>query len=311
MGLERFAMTAGGREPLSKMTGSQQTMQTWARVIETWDDVPEVYRVDYAALVGNVAALPYTVLAPAIGGLRGRKPAERLLWNQDGVFHALEWSGKRMFKYRFRNDDICSLEQGNVLLYSWFSLHGPTLDGVPATLTVEFNESTLRHLEPFFVKMRPALSIQAGYDRPVELQKLQHLERLNYKFMGFARRSLMPGERIIQALYQPVVRAPVITVLGRSLYRTLVQPHLSLLMDHEVVLIADAGQASEDKTGRYQGVWRFLPMRHLQTVTLETQAAGLLRFRYHLSDQTQVDTLFDASRTEELEAFRSALEQAL
>lgn len=306
-------MPAGESGSIARMTGAQQTMQSWAKVIDTLEEVPEVYQAAYGALVDRAAALPYTVFAPPQAGLRGRRPAERLLCDLGDTFVTLEWGGKQLVTYRFNWNEINSLELGNVLLYSWFSIHGGAAGSSPASLTVDFNEATIRHLQPFFRKLRPAVTEPDGYDYKAELQKLDYLGHENFKFMNFARSSLVAGQRFVSSLYQPAVREPVLTVLGRSLYRTRVQPHLMLLTQQEVVLVAEAGQASNNETqaGKYQGVWCFLPLRHLRSWTLEQQSAGPVAFTFQLADGTQVQKLFDAALLPQLENFRTAMNATL
>lgn len=305
-------MPTGEKNFLAKMTGAQQTMQSWVKVIDTWDEVPEIYQAVYRSLV-DPAALPYTVFTPPQGGVRGRRPAERLLCDLGDTFAVLEWTGRQVVIYQFPWKDIYSLELGNVLLYSWFSIHGCAVGGSPSALTVDFNESTIRHLEPFFRKMRPPACAPQGYDFNVELHKLDYLERVHFKFMSFARRSLTPGQRIVQSLYQPALRQPLLTVLGRSLYRTLVRSHMILLTDQEVVLIAEVGQSSKDegRIGKYQGIWRFVPLQHLRAAALAELSGGLCAFTFHLADGAQVTALFDGALSPQIESLKTALDAVL
>jgi hypothetical protein len=285
-------------------------MMSWARVIDSFETVPDIYQNSYQALVGNTDTLPYTVLAPAQVSPRS-KSSERLLCEISGTLYVLERKGSQIVTTGFHYADICSLELGNILLYSWFSISGRTTSGAEAALTVEFNEATLRHFEPFFSKMRPIPAGLDASDLKAEQAKFDYLSMVNFKFMNFARESLLCGEKIIQSLYQPKKRQSVVTVLGRSLYRTISLAHLIILTDQEVILIGDVELTKGNKRSRYGGVRRYLPLCGIVSVTLEEQPNDLLSFTIHVSPDIQVQSLFDASQLQEIEDLKKALEASL
>lgn len=301
-------MSTDLKSSLSTMTGARQTMMAWAKVLDCFEAIPTIYQKTYQALVGNTSVIPYTVLAPAQGNLRDRKSAERLLCEVNDTFYVLERSGAQVHTTGYRYPDISSLEVSNILLYSWFAVGGKTNTGSAATVTVEFNEACLRHFEPFFSKMRPAPSALDPLDLKLEQAKLDYLSIENFKFMNFARESLVPGERVIQSLYQPLNRQSVISVLGHSLYRTLSLAHLTILTDKEIILIGDAERITENKRSRYGGVWRYLALHSLSSVALDQQPNGLLSLTFYVSPDIQVERFYDASRLREVEKLKQAIE---
>ena len=283
-------------------------MMSWARVIESYEAVPEIYKNSYLALVENTGVLPYTVLAPALSDPRGIMSKEKLLCEINNVFYALEWVGSQVVTTGFRYQDICSLEQGNILIYSWFSISGNTNNGTDAVLTIKFNEATRRHLEPFFSKMRPAPGSPDQSDLKREQAKFDHLISENFKFMNFARGSLVSGEKVIQSIYQPQKRQNVFTVLGHGFYRIIFQAHLTVLTDKEVILIGDVEGMADKLKRKYGGVHCFIPLRSLTSVALEEQPNNLLRFTFIVSSGERVERLFDASHMQELINLKKALE---
>lgn len=62
--------------PLSSQTGARQTMSSWSRVIESFDEVPETFKPACQSAMGT--SFPYTVFAPVIAGIR-HKTSEKLL----------------------------------------------------------------------------------------------------------------------------------------------------------------------------------------------------------------------------------------
>jgi hypothetical protein len=286
-------------------------MMSWAKVIDSLEDVPEIYKNPYHRLVGNTGILPYTVLVPQQGSSRVRKPRERLLCEMDGTFYILEPVGAQVTTIGFRYQEICSLEVGNILLYSWFTICGKTNTGTDTTLTVEFNEASLRHFVPFFSKMRPA---PTGFDKSglkMEQAKFDYLSTENYKFMSFARESLVNGEKVIQTIYQPLKRQSVFSVSIHTFYRTIFQAHLTILTDKEIILIGDAESIAENKRSKYGGVWRYITLGSRPSIELEEQPDGLLRLTFHISGDVQVERFFEGSNLQEIGNLKKALESML
>lgn len=292
----------------TQLTGARQTMSTWARVIDSIQDVPAIYRYPYQKLIGGRDSMPYTVLAPAQGGPRNRKPAERLLFEIDGTFYVLERADSQVVIAGFGYADISSLEVGNILLYSWFSIHGRTISGADATMTIEFNEATLRHFEPFFRKMRPAPDHTSAVDLAAEHAKFDGLSVANFKLANFARESLRPGARVLQAIYQPANRQRLATVFGHSIYRTVFLDHLTVLTGQEMILLGDAEGIAENKRSKYGGVQRYLPLRSLTAVAVEERSESLTSCTFQVSPEIRVERLFDASRRAEIEKLAQTLQ---
>jgi hypothetical protein len=53
-------------------------MSSWARVVETFDAVPEAFKPTFKTIVGTEPFFPYTVFAPIISG-RHHQTTEKLL----------------------------------------------------------------------------------------------------------------------------------------------------------------------------------------------------------------------------------------
>jgi hypothetical protein len=286
-------------------------MTSWAKVIDSFEAVPEIYKKPYQTLVGNTDTIPYTVLAPVQGNLRDHKSLERLLCETEDTFYILERTGTQVVTTGYRYADICSLELGNILLYSWFSIHGRTNTGTTATSTVEFNDACLRHFGPFFSKMRPAPTTLDPLDLKLEQAKFDYLTNENFKFMNFARESLLSGEKVIQSLYQPQNRQSVISLFGRSLYRTLSLAHFTILTDKEAILIGDAEHIAEKKHSNYGGIRRYIPLRRIASVALDEQPNDLLCLTFYVFPDLQVEKLYAASHLQEVEKLKVAIEALL
>jgi hypothetical protein len=278
-------------------------------LIDSFDQVPVMYQSAYQALVSRTSSFPYTVLAPPLISSRAQKSTGSLLCEIGDTFFVLERAGSQVVVTAFPYHDIFSLEMGNVLLYSWFSIYGKTTTGSEAALTIEFNEATLRHFQPFFNKMRPA---NTGPDLSAinaELAKFDCLIEENYKYMNFARGCLVPGEIVAQMIYQPRKRQNVISMFGRVLYqRTVFLAHLTIVTNQEVILIGEADHVTEKNRGKYGGVRRYLRLSSLDSVGLEDLPNDLLCLKLQFSQNVEVERLFETSRRQEAVGIQRTIE---
>lgn len=303
-------MTANTYNQAPSMTGARQTMMSWARVVETLDQVPVLYRESFEKLVNPTGDFPYTVFAPAQSNSRGTTSIEKLILDTDDTLYVLEKAGAKVSTIGFHYDDLYSFQAGNILLYSWFSVVGKTTDGKEATTSVQYNESTLRVFEPFFKKMRP-LPEDPAPGAETEAEKLDYLESENFKFSNFARKSLIRGEKIIQSLYQPPKLSQIDKLFGRSFFRSVFLAHFDILTDKEVILIGEAEWAAQNAGGRYGGVQRYLPLSKIQSVSLDVSPDGLLRLTFQVSAGFNVERLFEKRLKVEVESLKKAVDELI
>ncbi|MEI7848677.1 MAG: hypothetical protein WCK35_22945, partial [Chloroflexota bacterium] len=134
------------------------------------------------------------------------------------------------------------------------------------------------------------------------------LASLNFKFMNYARDSLVPSEMVNQFIFQPKNCQNMFSLFGHNYYRTISQAHLVILTDSEVILIGDTVNTSDNKRSKYGGVRRFLPLRSIVSVTLEPTLNNLYSFRMQIAPQLTVARLFDAAHLTEVENIKKAIE---
>ncbi|MFN8381805.1 MAG: hypothetical protein U0V02_07690 [Anaerolineales bacterium] len=306
-------MTSNIENPFAELTGAKQTMSSWARVIESYEDVPEVYKNSCKSVLQGRQPFPYVVLAPAISDFK-QKTSEKLISEVEGVFYVWERAGKQIVPTAFPLKDIYALEVGSVLLVSWLTISGLTSEGVGSSYSISFNTVTQRFLSPFIKKMRPSPAVVSEADWQAELAKFDYLSSTNFKFMNYARESLVRGDKVICSILQPKIRKHIFTLFGQKFYRTLVLSHLALLTDKEAIFIRDDESTGEIKGRgeRYGGVWRYIPLRSITAAVITELENGLLTLSIELaaSDQS-LDITFEASNKKELVDFQRELSQAV
>jgi hypothetical protein len=196
-----------------------------------------------------------------------------------------------------------------VLLQSWIKISGIAREGVLATTTLKFNSVTDSLFAPFIDQIRGAAGDLADADREAEIRTLDSRVQSNFKFRNYARRSLMPGEKIIDALWQPEIRNKLLTLLGRSFFRTVAMTHLLILTERELIVIR------EDETSprwrdesRYGGVWTYIPLDKITSVSLVPKETKLLALVIHLPENDSLESWFVASQQLAVDRFLSQIE---
>jgi len=65
----------------------------------------------------------------------------------------------------------------------------------------------------------------------------------------FLLRLVMGGEKVIHSILQPEIRESMFTVLGKTYFRTISPPHMSILTDRELIMIRE--ELTRRKEDRY------------------------------------------------------------
>ena len=285
---------------------TEWTTSSWASVIENYTAVPAPFKSACQPLLGNIQPFPYVVFAPVMSGFR-QKIAEQLICEVNDTITIWEHMGDQIITAAYPLKDISMVEEGHILLYSWLTINGVTSQGVAASATVSFNTVTAPYFEPFVDRVRPASADVDQARWQAEKAKFDYLETASFKFMNFARRSLVPGEQVIRTFWQPKIRKPFITLFGWSLYRTLYVAHLAVLTDKEVIFIGDDARLTETRGGQHGGIWQYVPLEHIVSASL-TKQNDLLTLSLTLSsDGHHLNKLFAAANQREIEQFRDAL----
>lgn len=103
-------------------TSSTQTMKTWTRELQSYDEVPQEFRDAFPEYHG---AFPYTLLIPEDKRSFLHKRNGKVLCLHDECLTLLESAKKQVVSVSCPLSDIVSFEQGRVLLSSWLTVCGP------------------------------------------------------------------------------------------------------------------------------------------------------------------------------------------
>jgi hypothetical protein len=270
--------------------------------------VPEAYRSFFKTLPESTQPFPYTVLAPPLHGFR-HKTTEKLICEMNNTIYVLERTDNGHIAKGYPLKTIRDVEMGSILLYSWITISGVTSEGVSSFSTVEFNAVTSERFTPFISKIRPGTGGAGTPELRAEQAKFNDLISASFKFMNYARSSLVPGEKVLYTLWQPELRERINVVFNLPFYQTISTAHLTILTDKELILIRDDERVTPHKGTRYGGVWQYIPLRSIASASITEQPEGLLTLSIGLSPNGHLDRIFALSSRVEVEQLRTALQR--
>jgi hypothetical protein len=282
---------------LPGLTAEELTKLTWAKAIESYDDIPHVYRDFFEPLIEDGRAFPYTVLTPSFDGFLSQS-TEKLVCALGSEIYILERSGKTFRAQCYPLAEISYIEIRSVLLDSNIKICGATRQGAAASI-LKFNSVTDYLLIPILKRIRLVGADPKGAVLSSELQKFDQWYRLNYKFMNYAKRSLLGGDKVIRAILQPEIQVPILTVLGKTFYRTLSPTHVSILTNRELIMIRE--EIVQSSNSKYGGTWDYIPLNKIIMLSLHEKDGNLLALSIRILESDPLEFLFRDSAKQELE----------
>ena len=276
----------------------EQTKSSWAKPIKSYDAVPVVYKGFFNPFKTDGRPFPYTVLTPTYEGFIHRA-TEKLICDLGREIYVLEKRGNTFEAQCYPLQGIIYVEFRTILLDSYIKINGVRGDGVLTSSTLKFNSVTEYLFTPFVERIRLATVYSKDEVPSSELEKFDKWVRLNYKFMNFAKRSLLGGEKVIHTILQPEILASVVTVLGKTYYRTVFPTHVIMLTDRELIIIREEARRSGNE--RYGGIWDYIPLNKIVTLSLGERDSNLLVLSIKMVESDRLECLLQASKKGEID----------
>ena len=280
-------------------TPFELSQRSWARSIASYADLPVPYRRFFEPLEEAGAPFPLVVVTPSYEGFLHRE-TEKLVCSTSDEVMVLEKRGNKLDVYRYPISRIHCVEVSSVLLDARIKILGFERDSrVPSSTTIRFNAVTDFLFTPIVTRIRA--SAQARKAAPgAGSDPFDEWGRRNFKFMNYARRSLMGGESVIRAVFQPEIRVRVVSAFGRTYRRTISPTHATILTDSELVTIRET-QYKGDRE-RYGGVWNYLPLDRIERLSVTREEDGLVAMSIHLPGESRIQLQYEPAARGELEA---------
>lgn len=285
------------------LTGAVQTRLSWARLVESRDELPPVYRPVFDALPHG-DPFPHVVLTPKYEGFI-RRETEKLVCCLDGVLHILENRLTGLNHTAYTLDKIHHVQVGMVLLKGWMTVTGIDGSSDLASTVLKYNTVTDRLFVPFLNQIRnfdqgPASGSGQRPDLRAERRKFDYLLRRNFKFMNYARNTILDGERVICSALQPDIPEVVFRVFGRAFTRTLAAAHILILTDRELIVIEDETKGRSQDEIKYGGIWNYMPLRQITSLWLEPKDETLLELSVEFAQGDRLRWLFETGSRPEI-----------
>jgi hypothetical protein len=282
------------------------TKTSWAELIKSLDDVPDVFKDFFEATLTAGREFPYTILTPGREGFVSRM-MEALICDFGNEIFVLERDGNTYDVKCFPLEGINWVQVRTILLDSSIKINGLTKQGILASSTLSFNSVTDYLFVPILGRMRRTPVDSHASPQSSELEKFDPWLKVNFKFMNYAKHSMLAGDKVIHTILQPEIRETVFKFLGKTYARVLSPTLASILTDRELIMIREEKRGSgEDK---YGGIWDYIPAEKIITLFLDEVDKDLLAFSIQLSEGTRLEYLFQASAKRELNLLQDRLKE--
>ena len=289
-----------------RLNSEERTQRTWARVIDSYERIPEAYQDFFKPRFLERQPLPYIVLTPSFETL-GFRISEKLVCVFDHEIQILEKNGKGLTVQCYPLDRIGYVEVSSMLLDSRLKISGVTGDGNLISSIARFSTATDYLLAPVLNKIRLYKIKSKDIVQKQELKKFDPWLTLNFKFMNFARKSFLGGEKVLSATLQPEIKKGLFTILGRTYHRTISPTHACILTDRELILIRE--EALENRHDKYGGIWDYIPVRNISSLSMDRKNGNLLVLSIQLVTSESFKCLFQNSMENEVDQLISQFYQ--
>ena len=280
------------------LTAGEQTKLSWARRIETLDDVPVSFRNTVAALLAETGALPDLILTPSYASFIAHT-TEKLVCGLDDEVRIYELSGGEVRLTAFCYADVSAVEAGCVLLKSWLTITGKNTCGVESRITIKFNTVTDYLFLPIIGRLRRAGTAVNPQQYEAEQAKFNYLAHDFYKFMNVAKKSILPGEEVVGAVMQAELRAPVVTLFGHAYTRLQAPAHILVRTDRELIVAVEEKQETWSGSHKYGSIRTYIPLAKIAAVDL-VPGTPTTRLAIRLVGGEQIDLEFAAEQEPDL-----------
>ncbi|MCB8982328.1 MAG: hypothetical protein H6659_00725 [Ardenticatenaceae bacterium] len=248
-------------------TSSTQTMRTWARRIDTFAEVPPVFQAAFPPHSPH-DPFPSTIYLPEDRLSKAHLRNDQLVCLFADHFVLLERQRDEIVTRAADFADVLYIQRGLVLLNSWLKIRTSAEEfELPFNTTVEYL------FDPLVDTLRRAgMGVSAygevpGAKMKPDLSRFDFLETVNYKFMNYGRSSIHSSDKILGLIYQPDETLHSLRFFNRVVYHQYKTAHLTVLTDHELVLIQEAKAIRNNFDSSYGGVFTYIPRRQIQEVS--------------------------------------------
>lgn len=270
---------------------SQNTMSQWPIMVKRPSQIPDSFCEALDMEFG--AKWPYSVFIPPNKWDTAGKRPKVFSMVEDGImyFEDMKTEVKQVF-YPF--EDILYVEIGRMLLSSWMTIHG-MVHGQYRQSTISYNTVRDDLFDPIIERIRTCITPDEALLEGQNGERLSDLKQLDMKFLNYTKNSLLPGEKIINIIYQPSVQEAHQQTMSELPEHT----HAVVLTDNELILIKEDNHKYKNIHSNYGVVKEFIPLTHIAEMSTE-EAQSSLKMHVNLNDKDELDRTFTDDQSDKL-----------
>lgn len=281
-------------------------MDSWARKVKSIKDIPDYFKDAFTPHISSLSSFPYTIYCPPDKwGKRRTNP--KLICVLDNEILFLEKLKDEIKAIRYKFEDIISIEEGNILLYSWIKIKGIT-DNVLETSLAEFNTVVEEIFAHVVEMLRKSINNIGGSLSSKELDKFNYLQSLSYKYMNYGRSSVSGNEQVVQIIYQPGIFVRFLKFFKRIIS----SEFLAILTDKELIILKDQDIEKHGKGDKYGCISTYCPLNKIIDVTLKNnEENNTIALLISLNSGEYISFPFSASKVNEIYCMKETLKKEM
>ncbi len=276
----------------------QEDPKTWAQIVKSHHDLPEMYEHFFLSHLSRGDAFPYAVLTPSYEKF-GSTISGKLICIFAEALHVLDESAAKLIDVCYPIDKIHYVEVSSKLLEFRVTINGVTDHGDQTSSVFRCSTVTDHLFTPILDRIRLRDASLSESVQPVETQTFDHWSERNFKFMNLARHCLLRGESVIVAVLQPEIHSGSFSFSVRRFRKVKSPTHACILTEKELILVReDLLQRRKDKYGSTR---TFIPLDKIHSLSMSRRTDNLLVVFIQLINQDCFECLFDTNLEAEVD----------
>jgi hypothetical protein len=133
------------------------------------------------------------------------------------------------------------------------------------------------------------------------------LWKTNFKYFSLGKQSILPGERVLETVYQPDIKINTLNIFNKPVFSKYLTGHLAILTDKELILIKESKRTKSLKENLYGGVFTYIPLSQIQDISFERDTGKTdYAMNITLTDKARLRAEFLTDSVVNLEVFKEA-----
>lgn len=270
---------------------AQQTKMSWATLLNGYEDVPSDFQSFFSYFSQKEEEFPFSIITPSYEGFMQRSTEMLVCMMSDDLFIANKNETPEN-ALKFKLDDILHVQFRTVLLESNLKITGYNSKNESVTVILRFNTVS----DFLFKKIVKRIRLYSFSEKTsVEINLFDEFRFENFKFANFAQHCLLPGEKVIQIIWQHELQKSLIhfnfPIIFRHLFQRRVFPnHVLMVTDQELILISEDDHHAHDD--HYGGIWDYIPLAKIRNVSIDDDQDGILTLTISLQNGHRIESRY-------------------